>query len=518
MTGFLRSAFQQRSALDAPPEWLMKYLGGGMVSESGEVISIEGSLKIPAVLAGFSILMEDIASLPLILYHRLTRGKERAVDHPYYFLMHDQPNPEMTSMVFRELIVGHMLGWGNFYGQMLWDGAGVVRQIWPLNPANMEVGRKDGERIYLYRNQQGKQIAFRQDEILHIPAFGFDGLKGYSRITLARNSIGLAVSAEKYSSRIFANDARPGIVLKHPGTLKEDAYKRLVESWSQTYGGAGNAGKTAIVEEGIDISTIGFPPKDALFIESQKWSVAQIARVFRIPPHMLGDVERSTSWGTGIEQQELGYLTHTLRPWMVRTEQQLNKDLLLTDDRREHFFEHLVDAMLRTDLDTRMRAYATAITNGVYTRNEVREKENLLPYEGGDEPLYPLNLSKSSDPAQDDEPPPPQPKRDLTPLLLDALRRIAKRDENELQGALKRFVEKEDKFNKWVEQFYKRDYPEFILVTFQPLIDSGFIEPDQIKRFIEQITTRRGNDIETANYENLEPANLLTLLQEVQHA
>lgn len=516
MSGFLDRAFEKRDvSITNPPEWLVEYLGGGGVSESGERITVEKSLTIPGVLAGFSILMEDIASLPLILYERLERGKARAADNPYYFLLHDQPNPEMTSMVFRELIMGHLLGWGNFYGQMLWDGKGIVREIWPLNPANMQVGRQKGERVYLYRNVQGVQIAFRQDEILHIPAFGFDGLMGYSRITLARNSIGMAISAEKYEGRMFANDARPGVIIKSKKKLSEDAAKRLLESWNQTYKGSGNTAKTAVLEDDLDITSIGFPPKDAMFIESQKWSLQQIARVFRIPPHMLGDIEKSTSWGTGIEQQEIGYLTHTLRPWLVRTEQQLNKDLLLTDDRRRFFFEHLVDAMLRTDLNTRMQAYALAITNGIFTRNEVREKENLLPYEGGDEPLYPLNLSSSS--AQDEEPP-QKPTRDITPLLHDIARRIAKRDENELGGALKRFVEKEDRFNAWVEQFYKRDFPEFIQQTFQPLVDSGLIDPAIVREFITNLMHQRGADIESAAYDNLQPELLVQELQEMQHA
>lgn len=514
MSGFLTRAFEKRDvSLTSPPDWLIDYLGGGGVTDSGETVSVQSSLGIPAVLAGFSILMEDISSLPLILYQRLARGKERAVENPYYLLMHDQPNPEMTSMVFRELIMGHMLGWGNFYGQMLWDGAGVVRQIWPLNPANMQVGRKNGERIYLYLTQDGRRAAFRQQEILHIPAFGFDGLMGYSRITLSREPIALAAAARKYSARVFKNDARPSVALMHPKELKQDVHKRLTESWNQTYAGAGNAAKMAILEEGMDIKTIGFPPKDAMYIESQKWTLAEIARVFRIPPHMIGDVERSTSWGTGIEQQEIGYLTHTLRPWMVRIEQQLNKDLLLTDDRRAFFFEHLVDAMLRTDLNTRMQAYALAITNGIYTRNEVRERENLLPYNGGDEPLHPLNMTSDTSDQPD------QPQRALTPLLLDAARRISKRDANEVRDAAKRWNDKPEKFNTWVEQFYKRDLPEFIISIFQPMIESGLVTQRFVEHFGKSILHERGNQVKSGVYaESLEPEILLQTMQEMQHA
>lgn len=514
--------YQRRSIdLSNPPQWLIESLGAS--TYSGESVTVERSLTIPAVLNGFTILMEDTSSLPFILYRRLDRGKLRAVESPYYSLMHDQPNREMTSMVFREIMMGHLLGWGNFYGQLLWNSKGVVEEIYPLKPNQMEVGRLKGERVYLYRADNGNPISFRQDQILHIPAFGFDGMRGYSRISLARNAIGLAMATEKYGSKIFANDARPSVVLTHPQGLSDNARKNITESWQQHYAGAGNAAKFAVLEEGMDLKTIGFPPDDAQFIETQKWTVQQIARVFRIPPHMLGDVERTTSWGSGIEQQEIGYLTHTLRPWMVRIEQQCNKDILLTDDRREYFYEHLVDAMLRTDLQTRMQAYAVAITNGIYTRNEVRERENLLPYDGGDEPLTPLNMTTGNNDQTDDQTDPVDqpdatPQRDITPLVMDALRRISKRDHNELQGALKRYAEKDDRFLQWVEQFYKRDLPEFILATFQPFIDAGFIAAGQVRAFTISLTEQRGESISAADYASLDPSELLTIYQEASHA
>jgi HK97 family phage portal protein len=515
--------FEKRMVnLTNPPEWLISAMGEP--TYTGEPVTVERSLTVPAVLAAFTILCEDTASLPLILYRRLPRGKQRAIDHPYYALLHDAPNPEMTSYVFREILMGHLLGWGNFYGQLIWDTRGVVREIWPLNPASMEIARKDGERIYLYRNNQGRQIAFTQEQILHVPAFGFDGLRGYSRISLARNAIGLAMATEKYGSRVFQNDARPSVLLKHPAKLGEEAAKALRESWTQTYGGAGNAAKVAVLEEGLDIATIGFPAKDAQFIETQKWTIQQIGRVFgRIPPHMLGDVERSTSWGTGIEQQAIGYVTHTLRPWTVRIDQQLNKDILLEEERGAYFFEHLFDALLRTDIVSRMQAYATAITNGIYTRNEVRERENLLPYEGGDEPLHPLNLSSSMIPADDgdtasDADSPVKPKRDYMPLLLDASRRIAKRDENELNGAIKRYEGKPEKWVSWLEQFYKRDFPQFIEATLTPYFDSGILDREATLTEIQTMCGGRGADVLSENHELLSVENIMPLLQEADHA
>lgn len=448
---------------------------------TGESVTVVGSLSVPAVLGAFTILSEDTASLPLILYRRLERGKERAINNPYYALMHDAPNPEHTSMVFRELMMGHLLGWGNFYAQIIYDSRGRVVELWPLNPANMEVFRDEsGERKYLYTTARGDKRAFRAVDILHIPAFGFDGLVGYSRIAMARNSIAMAFSAEKYAGRVFQNDARPSVALKHPGKLDDETvYERLINQWNLTYRGAGNAGKAVILEEGMDVATIGFPPKDAMFIEQQEWSITQISRVFRIPPHMLGQVDRSTSWGSGIEQQELGYLSHTLRPWLVRIEQYLNKDLLLEADRRQYFYEHLTDGMLRTDIQARFAAYAQAIANGFMTRNEAREKENWNPIDGLDEPLVPLNMAKAggddmSNDAPMDESPDDMPMSDsdtVRAFVMDAAERCVRREMNEVNDAIKRWIDKgkPEKFMAWLEEFYKRDHAEFIQRAFAPL-------------------------------------------------
>lgn len=472
-------------SLTSPPQWLLDYLGAGE-TVSGESVTVTGSLSVPAVLGAFTILAEDTASLPLILYRRMERGKERATSNPYYALMHDAPNPEHTSMVFREFILGHMLGWGNFYAQVIYDGRGRAVELWPLKPSRMEVFREPtGERKYLYTLENGSKRAFRASDILHIPAFGFDGLVGYSRVAMARNSIAMAFSAEKYAGRVFQNDARPSVVVKHPGSLTDEAYKRLRETWNQSYQGAGNAGKAAILEEGMDVAAIGFPPKDAMFIEQQEWSVTQVSRVFRIPPHMLGQVNRSTSWGSGIEQQELGYLSHTLRPWLVRIEQQLNKDLLLEAERKLYFYEHLTDGMLRTDITARFGAYAQAITNGWMTRNEAREKENMNPLKGLDEPLVPLNMQGADEPDPEPNPgpnPQPLPLGEGEPdedeeddvvrgFVREAAERIVRREVNEVQDAVKRWLDKgkPEKFTAWLEQFYRSDLPQFILKTLEPM-------------------------------------------------
>lgn len=473
-----------------PPGWVVR--GYGQESYAGEDVTVEGSLSVTAVMAGFTILAEDTSSLPLLFLRRLTRGKERATSHPYYALLHDAPNEEHTSMVFREFMAGHLVGWGDFFGQLIWDRKGVVREIWPLRPDRMTVFREVGVRKYLYRPLKGPERAFRQDEILHIPAFGFDGLRGLSRIAQARNAIGLSMAAEKYGSKFFANDARPGIVLTHPGSLDDDAYERLRGDWKKMHQGAGNSHNPAILEEGMSIDTIGIPPEDAQFLQTRQFQVAEVARIFRIPPHMIGDVQKSTSWGSGIEQQELGYLSHTLRPWLTRIEQQLNKDLLLKAEKGEYLFEHLTDVMLRTDTTARFQAYAQAITNGFMTRNEAREKENWNPIDGLDEPLVPLNMQEAGSA--------PEPKKDprsanIQPFLRDMAERIVRRETNELRDAVKRTKSDLEKYQGWLIGFYTREHREYIAQLLKPFVDANYFTEDRAQEIIDIYCNQRGDEM-----------------------
>lgn len=503
-----------------PPGWVVR--GYGEESYAGENVTVEGSLSVTAVMAGFTILMEDTASLPLILFRRLERGKERATTSPYYRLLHDEPNPEHTSMVYREFILGHLLGWGNHYSQKIWDRNGVLRELWALRPDRMQVFRENGERKYIYTQANGQKRAFRQDEILHIPAFGFDGLMGYSRIALARNAIGLSMAAEKYGSGMFANGARPDAVLKSKKKLTTEAIKNLRESWKQLYGGSGNAGSVAVLEEDLDFTTIGFPPEDAQFLQTREFQISEISRIFRIPPHMIGDVNKSTSWGSGIEQQEMSYYAHTLRPWLIRIEQQMNKDLLLEDEKRNYFFEHLADAFLRTDTAGRYAAYGQAILQGWMTRNEARVKENMNPLEGLDEPLVPLNMTTPDGANDDNSDAPTDAKRTISPLMRDAADRILRRETNELKDAVKRWLEKdkEEKFSVWLEQFYKRDLPTYMAQILKPFVDGNHLDSARAQAIIDDYCAVRG---EQAIVEPLEPnendfMQLMRLFEEKSHA
>jgi hypothetical protein len=340
---------------------------------------------------------------------------------------------------------------------------------------------------------------------------------GYSRITLARNAIGLALATEKFGSKFFSNGANVGIAVKHPSTLSDPAFEHLGKSWKENYQGVDNAHKFVILEEGMSLEKIGIPPEDAQFLETRKFQVDEIARMFRIPPHMLGNTEKSSSWGTGIEQQELGYLSHTLRPWLKRIEQQAHKDLLLEAEKRELLIEHLVEDFLRTDITARMNAYVQAITNGVYTRNEVREMENRNPIDGLDKMLMPLNMTEVGSPSS---PNPSIPKKgtrssnfDPQPLLLEAFQRITRREANELRDAIKRWYDKgkTDKFSAWTEQFYKRDLPEFMLQTFGPLVQAGVLTNERVAFIVTEYCESHG---EAQPAPELSEGELMRLIEE----
>jgi HK97 family phage portal protein len=466
----LESLFERRNTFhvsQSPPGWVVK--GYGNETHTGDYVSPESALSTTAVLAAFTILSEDSSSLPLITYRRLKRGKERATDSSYYSLFHDAFNDEHTSMIFREVMMGHLLGWGNFYGQLIWDKKGRVVEIWPLRPDRMQVARKNGRKVYLYTKADGSPRAFTQDQIWHVPAFGFDGLQGYSRITLARNAIGLAVATEKFGSKFFANDARPSLALKLPAGMKDPARGNVIESWQKAYGGANNSWKVALLEEGLDIKEIGIPPEDAQFLETRKFQVTEIGRIFRVPPHMIGDMERSTSWGSGIEQQEIGYVSHTLRPWLTRIQQTISQQVFLSEERKELVVEHLVEDFLRGDSQARYSMYVQAINNGIMSPNEVREKENMNPYKGGDDYLRPLNMTS----AGKEQKPQDGSRNALKGIYQDAIQRVVKRELNDLVGAARRYLAKNqpEKFGEWLDTFYQ-EHGGFMKRQLQPILDA----------------------------------------------
>lgn len=365
---------------------------------SGKPVNERTAMQTTAVYACVRILAEAVASLPLHVYEYQDDGGKKLVhDHPLYYLLHDEPNPEMTSFVFRETLMSHLLIWGNAYAQIIRDGAGRVLGLYPLLPDKMEVQRDDkGNIYYVYSRNSDENPTFKEygnirlkaEDVLHIPGLGFDGLIGYSPIAMAKNAVGMTLACEEYGASFFANGANPGGVLEHPGVLKDPSKVR--ESWNSVYRGVNNAHKIAVLEEGMKYQQIGIPPEEAQFLETRKFQINEIARLYRIPPHMVGDLDKSSF--SNIEQQSLEFVKYTLDPWVIRWEQSLQRSLLLPGEKGKYFIKLNVDGLLRGDYQSRMNGYAVGRQNGWFSANDIREMENMNPIpdeEGGN--LYLIN-------------------------------------------------------------------------------------------------------------------------------
>lgn len=365
-------------------------------TSSGKTVNERTAMQTTAVYACVRILAETIASLPLHTYMNTESGKEKARDHPIYYLLSDSPNPEMTSFVFRETLMGHLLLWGNSYSQIIRNGHGKVVALYPLLPDKMKVGRSENGEIYYLYTSEGKEYLLRNTEVLHIPGLGFDGLIGYSPIAMAKNAIGMALATEEYGAKFFSNGANPGGVLEHPGVVKDP--HRIRDSWNQVYQGTSNAHRVAVLEEGMKFSPIGIPPEQAQFLETRKYQTEEICRIFRVPPHLVGDLERATF--SNIEHQSISFVVHTIRPWLVRIEQSINKALFSEEERHKYFVSFLVEGLLRGDYESRMRGYSIGIQNGFMSPNDVRSLENMNPIpsdEGGNTYMVNGNMLKLKD-------------------------------------------------------------------------------------------------------------------------
>ena len=370
------------------------FFGG---SAAGKRVNERSAMQMTAVYSCVRILAEAVAGLPLHLYrYKEDGGKEKALDHPLYLLIHDEPNPEMSSFVFRETLMTHLLLWGNAYAQIIRNGRGEVMALYPLMPDRMAVDRDDkGQLYYEYTTSaddapisKGSIVRLKPSDVLHIPGLGFDGLVGYSPIAMAKNAIGLAIATEEYGSKFFANGAQPSGVLEHPGTIKDP--QRVRDSWMSQFGGSANSNKIAVLEEGLKYTPISISPEQAQFLETRKFQINEIARIFRVPPHMVGDLEKSSF--SNIEQQSLEFVKYTLEPWLVRWEQSIQRTLFSADEKKRYFVRFNVEGLLRGDYASRMNGYAVGRQNGWMSANDIRELENLdrIPAEEGDD-LYLIN-------------------------------------------------------------------------------------------------------------------------------
>lgn len=472
------------SDLSNPRDWLLKLLGLYRASHTGVVVNSTTALYSSAVLGSVKILAESISSLPLNVYKRLPNGgKEKATDHPLYPILHLSPNSEMTSLELRETLEGHLALRGNAYAEKEINGAGRVMGLWPLHPDKVIVKRQSEEPkklYYIITLPNGQQAVLTADRIMHLRTLSTNGIVGLSPLELARESIGLSLALEEYDARFFANNANPGGVLQTTDSLSDKALKNLKESWEKRHEGLDKAHRLAILEEGLTWQQVGISQKDSQFLESRKFQVTEICRIFRIPPHMVADLERATF--NNIEEMSLEFVIYCLMPWLVRWEQRMMLDLLSPNERNTYFIEHLVAGLLRGDIQKRYTAYATARQWGWMSADDIRELENQNPLPDGQGKIYMMPLNMIIAPKAGEEPAKPEEKTKLhitritdsyKPLFMEAIRRIIKREEADVMRAAKKTSNKNDiqALRNWIDEFYK-EHPEYIRKQILPVFSS----------------------------------------------
>ncbi len=400
---------------------LAEIVGGDSVT-SGARVSVESSMGVTAVWACVRIISETLGMLPLHVYERLPEGgKERATEHPIYRLLHDEPNPWMTAMKFRETMQGHVLLRGNGYAEIERDRFGVPVALWPLRPDHMRTPSvsASGYLTYPYQHSDGVTTELLQSQVLHIRGLSSDGLIGYSPITLHRETVGLAMALREHGARLFGQGARPGGVLKTKGRLSTEAAERLKQRWQSAHGGLSMSHRVAVLEEGVEWQQIGMSQEDAQYLQTRAFTEQDITRIFRMPQHKAGWMTDATF--SNIEKQAVEFVTDTMLPWLTNWDQQLSKDLLFERERQTYFVQHLVDGLLRGDTAARFAAYHSARLDGWMSGNEIREFENMNPMpHGGDDFWQPVNVVPAGtqiQPMQRTIPPQQQQSAELRLLL-----------------------------------------------------------------------------------------------------
>lgn len=383
--------------------WVQGNWPGGQ-SFAGPLVTPENSLRVSAVYACVTLIAESIAMLPGDLNRKISGTRVSAEEHPYQRLLFEEPNPEQDAGEFWRQSMGWMLLRGNAFAAMMAERSGLVTELWPIPASHVEVKRTEqGRLVYVVQLSKGElhrvgdrtegKFALTSNEVLHFRAFGF-GPVGLSPIGLARQGIGLAMGTEEYGARLFSNSAVPEGLIKVPKTLSDKAYERLRANWQELHQGLKRSHMVGLLEEGAEWSDTGLSNEDAQFLETRRFQVNDIARFFRVPPHMIGDVERSTSWGSGIEQQGIGFVIHVLLHWITRLERTVKRGLLRKADPALYAKWNL-SALLRGDMRSRAAALAVMRQWGVINADEWRAFEDMDPIGGdaGQSYLNPLNFA-----------------------------------------------------------------------------------------------------------------------------
>lgn len=371
-------------------------------SVAGIKVDADTALKISVFWACVGLLSETTAALPLVMFRWTGNDtRERARNHPLYAVLHDQPNEQQTSIEFRNMMTGHLLLRGNGYARKIPGPRGPVDQLVPIHPDRIPPQNieklPNGRLRYKVIQDDGSTRPFNQEDIFHLRGPSKDGITGMSVIDYARDSLGLSLAAERYGGRFFRNDSRPGGVLKTAGKLSDKAAGRLKSTWEAAHRGD-DQHRVAVLEEGLEWQQIGIAPEEAQFLETREFQAEDICRWLRVPPHMVGLTSKTTSWGSGIEQMSIGFVTYTLMPWLIRWKQAISRDLILAPD--IYFADFIIEGLLRGDIGSRYSAYAIGRQWGWLSINDIRRFENMNPIVNGDDYLQPLNMAPAGDVTQ----------------------------------------------------------------------------------------------------------------------
>jgi len=462
-----------------PPKWLAEFFGGGSLTASGIRVDAETALHNTGFLACVNLLADMLASLPLPVYRRLQpRGKTRVIDHWLYKLLHDEPNPEQSSFVWRQTLQAHLCLWNNAYAEIERDQGRRIKALWPLPPNKVRLVREGPRAPITYwveRTKTGEQVPLEADQVFHLPGLKTVGLGSLSRVDLAKESIGLGLAAEEFAARLFSGDMRPSMVYEIPGELSDKAFARLTEWRQESRRGLSKAHRSELLEEGMKAHEVGIPPEAAQMIESRQFQKNDMATLYRIPPHLIGVVDRSTSWGTGIEQQNIGFVVYTLRPWLVLWEQEIHRQLLPTAERGSLFAEFVVEGLLRGDFKSQMEGFRIGREIGIYNADDILEIQNRnpLPDDAGQKYYVPLNWQEvGAKPAADGASSRDRIARAFRGVFADAFGRIIRRERADVMRAAEKMLPGQSAdFERWVESFYD-EHAEFVQRQAAPAFSS----------------------------------------------
>lgn len=392
-TGLLARLFRSSpenpsTSLSNPAAWLTGLFG---TSKTGVQVSEDNALTFSAVYAAVRIISETIASIPLNVY--VYDGETRVIarEHPIQKLLAHTPNTVSSSFTFRESMAANLVLHGNAYAKIEFNAAGRPISLTPLNPMLVEVKIVDGEKVYVFNEKK----TYLDYEVVHVVGLSFNGLTGKSPLTVAREAVAIGLAAQEYGARFYSNGANTGGIITAPGRLSIDAINRLKQSWNRANGGLSNSHGTAILEEGMKYEKIGLDPEAAQFLQSRKFQVNEIARIFRIPPSYLADLENSST-RANVEQQAIQFVRDCVTPYVRRFEVEFNRKLF-REDEPNYYAYFTMEGLMRGDLQGRYQAYATARQWGWLSVNDIRDLENLNPVEGGNVYLQPLNMAQAGE-------------------------------------------------------------------------------------------------------------------------